>query len=123
MENRHPTTLSRSLVWIDPDAEPFCPMTRYTRQWGVIVVNPALDNRTRLRILGEALYGDWWQRRVGRDLAVSLSVIKRWAGTGEPDRYSQPPDKIISALIAVVRARVDHLDFAIEESRLPPWVD
>jgi hypothetical protein len=119
---RHPTW-SPSLRWIDPDAEPFCPFIRYTATWGPIVVNPALDNRGRLQILGRALYGKEWHRRVARDLGVSMSTVKRWNGTGEPQNNYQPPNAIISAVLGLLRRRIDHLDFAIEEVRLPPWVD
>jgi transposase-like protein len=114
---------SSSGVWIDPEAEPFCPFIRYTRRWGPILVNPALDNRTRLKMLGEALYGEVWHRRVARDLGVSTSTMGRWVGTGEPDRNYQPPEQVINRLLAVLRDRADHLLFVVEECRLPPWID
>jgi hypothetical protein len=98
-------------------------MVRYTRAWGVIVVDPAKSNRERLIIIGQALYGDVWHRRVCRDLRVSTSVMGRWVGTGEPDRNCQPPDAIVKAGLELLRRRIDQLEFAIEEVRLLPWLD
>ena len=110
---------------------PFCPFVRATR-WGHLVVNPYLSNQKRLVLLGEALYGKHWKRPLERVLKCAHATIQGWSGKrvwlgSEAQRHVstdvQPPDAAINHLIAHARRRIREIEVAIEEAKLPPWID
>lgn len=68
-------------------------------------------NTGRLRALGKALYGSYWQSQLARDLGVSLRTVARYA-SGE----SGVPDRVVEQAESLARDRIRSLTIAVELS-------
>lgn len=95
---------------------PYCPFVRRTK-FGMIVVNPYLDNRQRLTILGRALHGRLWKRATARMLRCERRTIYDWLSN------RQPPDDAVNTLLRAAKAEISRLEMAIEETRLGHWLN
>lgn len=71
-----------------------------------------MTNTERLAVLGQALYGERWQRPVARDLGKAENQVRRWL-TSE----YEPDDDVVAALLAVARQRRKALLEAIRATR------
>lgn len=61
---------------------------------------------TELRMIGELLYGEWWQSPLARALGVNDRTMRRWAiGKGAPEAHA----KTILALLAQRRGAIDEM--------------
>lgn len=101
----------------------FCPFVRHTK-WGPLVVNPYLTNRQRLVLLGSTLLGENWRLATSRLLSCERCTIIDWLGKRPGgDKGREPPDAAIRELMRAARRKVDQIEFALEEVRLPPWLD
>ena len=58
-----------------------------------------MTNSERLAALGQALYGERWQRAVARDLDKDERQVRRWS-----DEY-EPSDEIVAKLLEVARTK------------------
>lgn len=71
-----------------------------------------MTNAERMAILGQALFGERWQRAVARALERDEALVRRWlAGKAEP------PDEAIAALRVLAGLRCTELSEAIKSTR------
>ncbi|GLR47631.1 hypothetical protein GCM10007925_13440 [Sphingomonas astaxanthinifaciens DSM 22298] len=61
-----------------------------------------------LRLTGEALYGERWQRPLSRDLGVSDRMVRYWSAGDHPK-----PSDLNTKLAALLRAREGQLQQVI----------
>lgn len=58
-----------------------------------------------LRVAGQALYGERWQKPLSRDLGVSDRMVRYWAAGSHPS-----PADMSERLVAILRARGEMLN-------------
>lgn len=63
-----------------------------------------------LRSVGEALYGDYWQSALARDLGVASRTVRRWAAGGEAVR-----PRIADEIYRLILRRRDALQALVPE--------
>jgi hypothetical protein len=66
--------------------------------------NRNMDGRELIRHVGEALYGDHWQRALAREIGVSDRLVRFWAAG---DR--ELPDTLPPRLLTLLHQRGDRL--------------
>lgn len=109
-------SLMTTMIGVDGDRLPYCPMVRITRRFGPLVVNPKITNTERLELVSRALFGDRWKWPAATAIGVHRDTVAKWAFE------TAPPDEAIQRLIDAARARIRKLELAIEQARMPPWI-
>ena len=67
-----------------------------------------MTNLDRLRMLGEALYGERWQNAVARDLGINSRQVHRWVS----GQY-EPHEGHVSDMLVVAQERRAEIEAAI----------
>jgi transposase-like protein len=70
-----------------------------------------VTNLDKIRLLGEALYGERWRRAVARDLGVDPRIVQRWT-SGE----YEPNDGHLADLKAIASQRLTAIKDAMRSA-------
>jgi hypothetical protein len=63
----------------------------------------------RLAAVGEAIYGEWWQTQVARELGISARHVRRWLSGAAPI-----PERVEAALMELAAERIERIRMVIK---------